>query len=157
MVPNQPLVFNSDGKPRTEDDLLAYGWVKFMETGDPIWIAAVADGQECRAGDGRRDGAPGQRGGRQGRRQEVRRRRRVQARLDDLADRAVDKRVVAIVPIVIDVVNVQACSINHFCRLRLLGAGGRRLHAAQDLRRRGTPEYDALHAHRGSRTSTATG
>jgi PhoPQ-activated pathogenicity-related protein len=28
---------------------------------------------------------------------------------------AVDKRVVAVVPIVIDVVNVRACSINHFC------------------------------------------
>ena len=38
MVPNQPLVLNNDGKPRSEDDLLAYGWVKFMETGDPPWI-----------------------------------------------------------------------------------------------------------------------
>ena len=37
MVPNQPLVFNNDGKPRTEDDLIAYGWVKFMDTGDPTW------------------------------------------------------------------------------------------------------------------------
>src|SRR5262249_29169790 len=38
MVPNQPLVLNKDGKPRSEDDLLAYGWVKFMETDDPLWI-----------------------------------------------------------------------------------------------------------------------
>jgi PhoPQ-activated pathogenicity-related protein len=38
MVPNEPLVLNGDGKPRTEDDLLAEGWVKFMDTGDPLWI-----------------------------------------------------------------------------------------------------------------------
>src|SRR5262249_61176749 len=38
MVPNQPLVLNGDGKPRSEDDLLAEGWVKFMDTGDPTWI-----------------------------------------------------------------------------------------------------------------------
>ena len=36
MVPNQPLVLNQDGKPRSEDDLLAYGWVKYMQTGDPL-------------------------------------------------------------------------------------------------------------------------
>src|SRR5438046_4688957 len=41
MVPNQPLVLNADGKPRTEDDLLAYGWVKFMDTGDPTWIVRL--------------------------------------------------------------------------------------------------------------------
>src|SRR5262249_38153153 len=38
MIPNQPLVFNGDGKPRTEDDLIAYGHVKFMDTGDPTWL-----------------------------------------------------------------------------------------------------------------------
>jgi PhoPQ-activated pathogenicity-related protein len=28
MIPNQPLVFNADGKPRSEDDLIAYCWIK---------------------------------------------------------------------------------------------------------------------------------
>src|SRR5437763_9009308 len=38
MVPNQPLVLNGDGKPRPEDDMLAEGRVKSMDTGDPLWI-----------------------------------------------------------------------------------------------------------------------
>ncbi|MGI9430469.1 MAG: PhoPQ-activated protein PqaA family protein [Bythopirellula sp.] len=40
-VPNQPLVFNGDGQPRVEDDLLAYASTKFMDTGDTEWIARL--------------------------------------------------------------------------------------------------------------------
>src|SRR5262249_31432970 len=38
MVPNQPLTFNGDGQPRVEDDLIAYGHIKFMDTGDHTWL-----------------------------------------------------------------------------------------------------------------------
>ncbi|HMO37624.1 MAG TPA: PhoPQ-activated protein PqaA family protein, partial [Gemmatales bacterium] len=41
-VPNQPLVFNGDGEKRVEDNLLGYGWNKFLETGDPTWVARLA-------------------------------------------------------------------------------------------------------------------
>lgn len=41
-VPNQPLVFNNDGENRVEDDLLGYGWAKFLDTGDPTWVARLA-------------------------------------------------------------------------------------------------------------------
>jgi len=40
-VPNQPLVFMQDGKKRKEDDLIAYTWIKFMETSDPTWTARM--------------------------------------------------------------------------------------------------------------------
>jgi PhoPQ-activated pathogenicity-related protein len=115
MVPNQPLVLNSDGKPRVEDDLLAYGWVKYMDTGDPLWIPRLAMVKSAvRAMDTVTALLASDKGG------------KVDVKTFVVAGgskrgwttwltAAVDKRVVAIVPIVIDVVNVTACSINHFC------------------------------------------
>jgi PhoPQ-activated pathogenicity-related protein len=41
MVPNQPLVFGNDGKPRVEDDLISYGWAKYLRTGDERWAARL--------------------------------------------------------------------------------------------------------------------
>jgi len=38
MVPNQPLVFHGDGQPRKEDDLIAYAWNQFFQTGDATWL-----------------------------------------------------------------------------------------------------------------------
>jgi PhoPQ-activated pathogenicity-related protein len=115
MVPNQPLVLNGDGKPRSEDDLLAEGWVKYLDTGDPLWIprlpmvksavramdtvtALLASGQGGKAEVTTFVVAGGSKRG-----------------WTTWLTGAVDKRVVAIVPIVIDVLNVKACSINHFC------------------------------------------
>lgn len=40
MVPNQPLVFGDDPKPgrkRVEDEIIAYTWRKFIDTGDASW------------------------------------------------------------------------------------------------------------------------
>ena len=53
MVPNQPLIFHGDGKPRKEDDLIGYGWAQFLETGDPTWlprlpmVKSVARAMDC--------------------------------------------------------------------------------------------------------------
>jgi PhoPQ-activated pathogenicity-related protein len=41
MVPNQPLIFGNDGKERVEDDLIAYTWDKFVRTGDEKWPARL--------------------------------------------------------------------------------------------------------------------
>lgn len=38
MIPNQPLIFLNDGKARYEDDLIAYAWDKFLRTGNPEWL-----------------------------------------------------------------------------------------------------------------------
>ncbi len=42
MVPNQPLTFATDSKPRWEDALIAYTWDKFFKTGDSRWPARMA-------------------------------------------------------------------------------------------------------------------
>jgi PhoPQ-activated pathogenicity-related protein len=36
-VPNEPLVFAGETKERTEDQIIAYTWVKFLKTGDETW------------------------------------------------------------------------------------------------------------------------
>ena len=43
MVPNQPVVFTDDParKQRTEDDFIAYTWNKFLRTGDERWPARL--------------------------------------------------------------------------------------------------------------------
>ena len=38
MVPNQPLVFRGDGMPRYEDDLIGYAWAHFLKVGDARWL-----------------------------------------------------------------------------------------------------------------------
>ena len=87
MVPNQPLVFNKDGKQRSEDDLIAYCHIKFMDTGDPTWLPRLPMVKSAVQAMDAATEFLGQRTGRQDRDQEVRRRRRIEARLDDLADR----------------------------------------------------------------------
>ena len=38
-IPNQPLVFCNDGEERREDNLVAYTWDKVIRTGDQTWSA----------------------------------------------------------------------------------------------------------------------
>ncbi len=114
MVPNQPLIFHQDGQPRTEDDLIGYTWDQFLETGDTSWPArnpmvksavramdAVSQ-LTTTPSDG---GQPVEKfvvagGSKRG--------------WTTWLTGAVDKRVVAIVPIVIDVVNVRPSMLHHF-------------------------------------------
>ncbi|MFM9069129.1 MAG: PhoPQ-activated pathogenicity-related family protein [Planctomycetota bacterium] len=37
-TPNQPLIFGQDGVKRNEDDLIAYAWNKYLETKDHTWL-----------------------------------------------------------------------------------------------------------------------
>ncbi|HOH51569.1 MAG TPA: PhoPQ-activated pathogenicity-related family protein [Candidatus Hydrogenedentes bacterium] len=37
-IPNQPLVFADDGKRRSEDAIIAHNWDKYLRTGDPTWL-----------------------------------------------------------------------------------------------------------------------
>ena len=40
-VPNQPLVFHGDGIERVEDDLIAYGWDQFLRGARDEWLARL--------------------------------------------------------------------------------------------------------------------
>jgi PhoPQ-activated pathogenicity-related protein len=114
MVPNQPLVFHGDGEDRVEDDLIGYTWDQFLKTGDPSWPAQNAMAKSAvRAMDTMTALMASATGGGQ--------------RVDRFVvaggskrgwttwlTGAVDKRVVAIVPIVIDVLNVKQSMLHHF-------------------------------------------
>ncbi len=113
MVPNQPLVLHHDGVRRSEDDFIAYTWDQFIKTGDETWparlpmvksaVRAMDCVQELLASD------QGDRvaiekfvvsgGSKRG--------------WTTWCTAAVDERVAAAIPIVIDVINVQACSRHH--------------------------------------------
>ena len=42
MVPNQPLTFSGESKPRWEDAIIAYTWDKYFTTGEDRWPLRMA-------------------------------------------------------------------------------------------------------------------
>jgi PhoPQ-activated pathogenicity-related protein len=114
MVPNQPLIFNGDGVGRKEDDLLAYCQVKFMDTGDPTWLARLPMVKSAvRAMDAMTELMASDAGGKIPLKKFVVAGGSKRGWTTWLTG-VVDPRVVAIIPIVIDVVNVPACRNNHY-------------------------------------------
>jgi PhoPQ-activated pathogenicity-related protein len=114
MVPNQPLVFNQDGKPRSEDDLIAYCHIKYMDTGDTNWLPRLPMVKSAvRAMDAVSEFLASEAGGKTAIRKFVVGGGSKRGWTTWLTA-AVDPRVTAIIPIVIDVVNVRACKMNHF-------------------------------------------
>ena len=114
MVPNQPLVFHGDGKPRYEDDLIGYAWVQYLRTGEPRWLPRNAMVKSAvRAMDAVSAVMAGEAGGE----------RTVDRFVVAGASKrgwttwmvgAMDARVVGIIPIVIDVLNVTPSMRHHF-------------------------------------------
>jgi len=141
MIPNQPLVFEGDGNPRKEDDLIAYAWVRFMQTGDPEWLPRLPMVKSVVRAMDTVEAA-------------VREKFSIDAKKFVVAGGSkrgwttwlsgVDPRVVAIAPIVIDVVNVRTSMEHHFA------AYGFWAPAVGDYVRHGviewhsTPEYERL-------------
>jgi PhoPQ-activated pathogenicity-related protein len=114
MVPNQPLGFSDDGKPRTEDGIIAYTWDKFLHGGDDQWPARLPMTKSAvRAMDTITAFCGSQAGG------------NVEVKSFVVAGgskrgwttwttAAVDKRVVAIAPMVIDLLNIEPSFEHHY-------------------------------------------
>ena len=146
MVPNQPLFFSdSKDKGRSEDDLIAYTRVKHMATKDDEWLVRLAMVKSgVRALDAVQEFMASEAGGR--------------IKVDQFVVAggskrgwttwlvaAVDKRVIAIVPLVIDALNSEAVTRHHY------EAYGFFSPALNDYVRHGlfpnkvgTPEYQAI-------------
>ena len=114
MVPNQPLTFFEDGVARKEDDLIAYGWNQFLAGGDERWLARFPMTKAAvRAMDTVQAFAQSPEGG-----------RRAITKFvvaggskrgwTTWTTAAVDSRVVAIMPAVIDLLNVQPSFAHHW-------------------------------------------
>jgi PhoPQ-activated pathogenicity-related protein len=116
MVPNQPIVFTADPekKSRTEDSLIAFGEMQFLKTGDPKWIVRLPMTKSAvRAMDAVTSFLASERGG------------RFQLARFMVAGgskrgwttwttAAVDPRVIAIGPAVIDVLHFQPSMVHHW-------------------------------------------
>jgi PhoPQ-activated pathogenicity-related protein len=113
-VPNQPLIFHGDGVERVEDDLIAYTWNHYIKTGDARWPARLPMVKSVvRAMDTVQSIMASEQAGK--------------LTVDQFTvaggskrgwttwmTAAVDKRVIAIAPIVIDVLNVDRSMQHHF-------------------------------------------
>jgi len=113
-VPNQPLVFAGEAKGRSEDSLIAYTWDKFLRTGDEKWPARLPMTKSAvRALDTVSAFAASKEGG--------------GLKVDSFVvagaskrgwttwtTAIVDKRVVAIIPIVIDMLNLEPSFKHHY-------------------------------------------
>ena len=110
-IPNEPLLFAGETKPRTEDGAIVYTWDKFMRGGDETWplrlpmtkaavramdtVTAVAKTKGFTVDHFVVSGAS-----KRGR--------------TTWTTAAVDKRVVAIIPLVIDMLNVEKSMEHHY-------------------------------------------
>ncbi len=142
MVPNEPLVFKEEGKSRTEDEIIAYTWEKYLKTGDETWplrlpmtksAVRAMDTVTTFCGDTERGKVQVDKfvvagGSKRG--------------WTTWTTAAVDDRVVAIVPMVIDVLNNEKTMEHHF---RAYGFWAPAIGDYINLHSwSGTPQYTAL-------------
>ncbi len=144
MVPNQPLTFTDDKKPRVEDEYIAYTWDKFLRTGDETWPARLPMTKAAvRAMDTVISFCASEAAGR--------------VKIDGFVvagaskrgwttwtTAAVDKRVVAIIPIVIDLLNIEPSFRHHFEAYGYYAPAVNDYEAMKIMSWDGTPQYRKL-------------
>ncbi len=135
-VPNEPLTFSDDGRSRSEDGIIAYTWIKFMTTGDDTWplrlpmtkaavramdtVSAVAGVEKFVVSGGSKRG------------------------WTTWTTAAVDRRVVAIIPAVIDLLNLQKSFEHHYKVYGFWAPAVKDYVEAGVMDWSGTPEYAKL-------------
>ncbi len=144
MVPNQPLVFAGETEGRKEDSLIAYTWDKFLLTGDPKWPARLPMTKAAvramdtittfcgspQGGQWKVDGFVVSGGSKRG--------------WTTWTTAAVDKRVIAIMPIVIDVLNLEPSMLHHYAAYGFWAPAVGDYTAFNIMDWMGTPEMHAL-------------
>ena len=112
-IPNQPLTLEGDGKERKEDDFIARTWLRFLETGDERWPARLPMTKAAvRAMDAVTAFLASPEGGA---------RKAEKFVVSGASKRGwtawttaiVDRRVIAVCPLVIDILNVEASMDHH--------------------------------------------
>lgn len=144
MVPNQPLKFVGDDKGRVEDAMIAYTWDKFLRTGDEKWPARLPMTKAAvRALDTITAFCASEEGG--------------SVRVDSFVvaggskrgwttwtTAIVDKRVKAIVPIVIDLLNIAPSFEHHYEAYGFWAPAVGDYQAMRIMDWNGSPEYKKL-------------
>jgi PhoPQ-activated pathogenicity-related protein len=144
MVPNQPLVFAGETERRTEDSFIAYTWDKFLRTRDPKWPARLPMTKAAvRAMDTVTAFCGSAEGG--------------NVKVDQFVvaggskrgwttwtTAAVDKRVIGIIPCVIDVLNMEASMSHHYAAYGFWAPSVGNYTAFRIMDWTGTPEYQEL-------------
>ena len=146
LVPNQPVIFKDDPtrKPRSEDDFIAYTWDKFLRTGDEKWPARLPMTKSAvRAMDAVTAFTATAEGGAKPVTRFV-----VSGASKrgwtTWATAATDRRVIAIAPAVIDMLNIEPSFVHHW---RVYGAWSDAVNDYVDhkiMDWMGTPEFRAL-------------
>jgi PhoPQ-activated pathogenicity-related protein len=144
MVPNEPLTFVGEDKSRTEDSFIAYTWDKFLRTGDEKWPARLPMTKSAvRAMDTVTAFCASEEGG--------------STRVDSFVvaggskrgwttwtTAIVDKRVKAIVPIVIDLLNIVPSFQHHYEAYGFWAPAVGDYQAMRIMDWSGTPDYKKL-------------
>jgi PhoPQ-activated pathogenicity-related protein len=144
MVPNQPLVFAGETERRVEDSFIAYTWDKFLRTGDPKWPARLPMTKAAvRAMDTVTAFCGSAEGG--------------NTKVDQFVvaggskrgwttwtTAAVDQRVIGIIPLVIDVLNMEESMKHHYAAYGFWAPSVGNYTAFRLMDWGGTPEYQAL-------------
>ena len=144
MVPNQPLVFPDGGRPRSEDAIIAYTFDKYVKTGDATWPLLLPMVKSAvRAMDTVHDHLSKVSGGKTNISKFVVSGGSKRGWTTWLTA-AVDKRVIAIIPAVIDVLNMDEQMKHHFSAYGFYSNAIEDYEEMKVFQRLDTPEGQAL-------------